>query len=297
MIISASRRTDIPAFYVEWFTKRLREKFCIVQNPFNQSSFHRINLDPREVDVIVFWTRNAQPILRHLPDMDRMGYRYYFHYTITGNTRLLDPYCPDPVDALTTFKQLSETIGPDKVIWRYDPIAFTLETDEKFHREMFEFLASKLRGFTKRVVVSLVQTYRKNRRRLRTADDSGALLIDVSSRRLEVLMRSLTSIAVANGIEILSCAQEKDLSPFGIKAGRCIDPDLIESLFGLNVSRRKDPGQRPACRCAVSRDIGAYDTCIYGCRYCYATTSIERARRRFQAHDPLSPMLAPREGF
>jgi hypothetical protein len=274
---------------------RLREKFCIVQNPFNQSSFHRVNLEPREVDVIVFWTRNAQPILGHLPDMDRMGYRYYFHYTITGNTRLLDPYCPDPVDAVRTFKKLSQTIGPDKVIWRYDPIVFTAETDETFHRKMFEFLASNLRGFTKRVIVSLVQIYRKNKRRLRTTDNSNPLLIDVSGRRLEALMGSLASIAAANGIEILSCAQEKDLGPFGIKAGRCIDPDLIKKLFGLNVSRRKDPGQRPECRCVVSRDVGAYDTCIYGCRYCYATTSMERAHRRFQTHDPLSPVLAPLE--
>jgi hypothetical protein len=97
-------------------------------------------------------------------------------------------------------------------------------------------------------------------------------------------------------MEIFSCAQEKDFSPFGVEAGRCIDPDLIERLFGLRVSRRKDPGQRPACRCVVSRDIGAYDTCVYGCRYCYATTSIEKARRRFQAHDPSSPVLAPGEG-
>jgi hypothetical protein len=297
LIISASRRTDIPAFYTKWFINRLKERFCIVQNPFNQSTFHRVNLDPGDVDVIVFWTRNAHPMLRYLSDMDHMGYRYYFHYTITGNTRLLDPYCPEPMDAVRSFLKLSESIAPDRVIWRYDPIVFTAKTDEIFHRDMFEFLASNLRGFTKRVVVSLVQRYKKNRRRLRTEDDAGPLLMDISDTRLGVFMNSLASIAAANGLEILSCAQEKDLSPFGIKAGSCIDPDLIKQLFELNVSRRKDPGQRPACRCVVSRDIGAYDTCIYGCRYCYATTTLEKARRRFQAHDPLSPMLAPPEGY
>jgi predicted DNA-binding helix-hairpin-helix protein len=158
---------------------------------------------------------------------------------------------------------------------------------------MFEFLASHLGGFTKRVTVSLVQVYRKNRRRLNPAGKSVPMLVDLSGNRFENLMKSLASIAAANGMEIFSCAQENDMSHLGVKAGSCVDPDLIDRLYGLHVSRRKDPGQRAACRCAVSRDIGAYDTCIYACRYCYATTSIERARRRFAAHDPLNPMLAP----
>jgi hypothetical protein len=296
LIISASRRTDIPAFYSKWFMNRLKERFCVVQNPFNPSRFYRVNLDPSDVDGIVLWTRNARPMLEHLADMDRMGYRYYFHYTITGNTRLLEPYRPDTGEAVRTFRKLSERIGPEKVIWRYDPIVFTAETDKTVHGRRFASLASDLRGFTKRVMVSLVQVYRKNRRRLRAAEDTGARLVDAPDRSVEDLMTSLASIAARNGMEIFSCAQEKDFSPFGVEAGRCIDPDLIERLFGLRVSRRKDPGQRPACRCVVSRDIGAYDTCVYGCRYCYATTSIEKARRRFQAHDPSSPVLAPGEG-
>ncbi|HDR16984.1 MAG TPA: DUF1848 domain-containing protein, partial [Desulfobacteraceae bacterium] len=281
MIISASRRTDIPAFYTKWFINRLKEKFCLVQNPFKRSSFNRVSLDPRDVDVIVFWTRNARPLLTHLPELDRLGYRYYFHYTVTGNPPFLDPCCPGPEEALQTFQKLATDIGTDKVIWRYDPIVLTAETDEKFHREMFEFLASRLRGFTKRVMVSLVQVYRKNRSRLRQAGNRGSILIDLSTKGLENLMQSLSSIAAENSIEIFSCAQENDMSHLGIKTGRCIDPDLIERLFDLHVSRRKDPGQRRACRCAVSRDVGAYDTCIYGCRYCYATTSIERARSRY----------------
>ncbi len=261
-----------------------------MQNPFNPASLHRVCLEPGEVDAIVFWTRNAEPILKYLPDLDRAGYHYYFHYTITGSPRCLDPYCPAPDDAVETFKKLAKAIGPHKVIWRYDPIAFTLETGTEFHREMFKFLAVNLRGFTKRVMISLVQVYRKNRRRL---GQGASMLLDPGEEEVEDLMKTLASIALANDMEIYACAQETDRSKLGIRAGACIDPELINRLFGLNVSGRKDPGQRAACRCAVSRDIGSYDTCIYGCRYCYATTSIERARRRFAAHDPSSPMLAP----
>jgi hypothetical protein len=293
MIISASRRTDIPAFYSEWFINRLKEGFCFVQNPYNPAQFSHICLKPADVDAVVFWTRNALPIIPYLPEMNRQGYRYYFLYTVMANPRFLDPCCPGPEEAVEGFKKLASALGPDRVVWRYDPIVLTLKTDSGFHIEVFDWLASRLRGFTNRVVISLVQVYRKNRRRLERLSDSGSPLIDISARRLDNFLESLASYAAGNGIEIFSCAQHNDMTHLGIKPGRCIDPDLIERALGIKVNSRKDPSQRPACGCVVSRDIGAYDTCIYGCRYCYASSSLKRAQRRFAAHDPLNPMLVP----
>lgn len=294
MIISASRRTDIPAFYAEWFMNRIRAGYCVVPNPFNRTQASSISLKPEDVDVIVFWTRNPKPLLPFLPELDRRGFRYYFQYTLLNNPPELDPHVPRLESALRTFQELAGQIGPQKVIWRYDPIVFSLKTDAHFHLRSYRQIAGALQGSTLRSVISLVDSYRKTHKRMEEFTRQGMEILAYTEQPLPWfadLMRNLARIARDNGMEIVSCAEEIDLQPYGIRPGKCIDDEYIAQLFGLEVTHRKDKSQRKACGCVESRDIGMYDTCVSGCRYCYATSSFERARNNLRKHDPTSPFL------
>ena len=293
VIISASRRTDIPAFYADWFMNRIRAGYCEVVNPYNRSQRSRIPLEAAAVDAIVFWTRHPRPLLRHLDELDRCGYRYYFLYTLLDYPATLDPGLPPIETRVETFRALADRIGPARVIWRYDPIVFTAATDAAFHREAFDRLAGRLAGATRRCIISLLDIYRKTQRRL---DELEATPFRVHEPTPGMLADSLPAMARAakqHGMAIASCASRIDLSSCGIGPGRCIDDAWLRLAFSLEVPSQKDPRQRPACRCVASRDIGAYDTCLFGCQYCYATTSVERARANHARHDPSLPWLLP----
>ena len=182
------------------------------------------------------------------------------------------------------------------MIWRYDPIVLSEITPPEYHRAAYARLAHSLAGFTERSVISLMDDYPKIRARMQDMARQGARLLPVSVDKSEgqgslpgwpgKLLRDLAAIAQSNQMEIVSCAEEIDLRPFGIRPGKCIDDEIIERIFGLEVSHTKDPGQRNACGCVVSKDIGMYDSCLFGCQYCYATTSFARARANYLRHDP-----------
>jgi hypothetical protein len=289
VIVSASRRTDIPAHYAEWLIRRLRAGFCEVPNPYNPDQVGRVSLLPADVDALVLWTRNAAPLLPHVGEMERMGHRFYFQYTVLGNPTSLDPGSPPPERSVAVIRSLAEALGPERVIWRYDPIVLGPRADHAFHRAAFGALASALSGSVRHCVVSLLDDYRKTRGRMH-----GVETWPPEGPAFEDLMRDLSGTAAASGMEVSSCAEPLDLSPFGIRPGRCVDPDYIERVFGREVSRRKDPAQRKACGCVASRDIGSYDTCPAGCRYCYAVSDFARARDALRRHDPDAPaLLAP----
>ena len=303
MIISASRRTDIPAFYARWFINRIRAGFCDVPNPFNRQQVSRVSLLPEDVEVIVFWTRNPRPLFPFLAELDERGYRYYFQYTLLGYPAEIDANAPPAQAALQTFTELAQRVGPERVIWRYDPIVLSEATPPEYHRAAYAHLARALAGSTGRSVISLMDDYPKIRGRLQNMAQQGARLLPVSVGDPEIegglpgwlgaLLRDLASIAQSNRMEIMSCAEEFDLRPFGIRPGKCVDDEYIERAFGLEVAHTKDPGQRKACGCVASKDIGMYDSCLFGCQYCYATTSFERARANYLRHDPEAPVLYP----
>lgn len=293
MIISASRRTDIPAFYPLWFMNRLREGYCRVPNPFNPKQVTQISLRPEDVDVIVFWTRNPSPLFPYLAEIERRGYRYYFLYTVMNNPRPIDPFSPSINTAVDTFRRLSERIGGQRVFWRYDPILLSTATGIDFHREQYGRIAGALKGCTVRSVISIATFYRKLRGRLAGLGERGIQVREPEEEELKDLMPFLARTAEENGMSIFSCAQERDLGSYGIPAGRCVDGEHIRKVFGMEVSLKKDPSQRKACGCVESRDIGIYDTCLFGCVYCYATTSLEKARANHATHDPDCPSLIP----
>jgi hypothetical protein len=294
MIISASRRTDIPALYAEWFMHRIRAGWCLVPNPFNPQQVSHISLKPEDVDVIVFWTRHPHPLLPHLDELDRRGYRYYFQYTLMDNPRLIDPGTPPLDTAVKTFQALADRIGSQRVIWRYDPIVFSQLTGVSFHQRTFEHIAGALQSRTHQCVISLTDVYRKAGIRLRRLAAQGVEMVDYTSlptQRFDELMHALARAARENGMEIVSCAEPADMQAYGIRPGKCVDDDYIRQVFGIEVTHQKDPAQRQACGCVVSKDIGMYDSCTLGCVYCYATSSFERARANRARHDPSSPSL------
>ena len=174
MIVSASRRTDIPAFYAEWMVNRLRAGYCTVPNPFNRRQVSRIELTPSDVEVIVFWTRNAKPLRPHLGEIDALGFRFYFQFTILGYPREIDPKSLSLESAVAAFKDVSGFVGPSRVVWRYDLIVFTAKTPAEYHRQRFEEITAALAGFTERVVVSIVDPYRKSESRMQALEAKGA---------------------------------------------------------------------------------------------------------------------------
>lgn len=279
MIISTSRRTDIPAWYPEWFMNRLRAGEVLVPNPYNRKKVSRIVLSPDTVDCIVFWSKNPEPMRPFLREIDEMGYRYYFQMTITDYGQEMEPETPGTADAMATFLLMSEELGKERMDWRFDPILLTGEYSKAYHLEKFEMMCEWLHDATTRCIVSFVDTYRSSP------------FQELEQEEIEGLAEGLGKIAGRYHLPLYSCAEKLDLKRYGILHGACIDKKKIREIVGYKLDVRKDTGQRKECRCVDSIDIGAYDTCVGGCKYCYAVRSIKSAEKKYQQHDPQSPLL------
>ncbi len=280
MILSASRRCDIPAFFGEWFLNRLKEGFVCVRNPYNRHSVSKIMLDPQTVDCIVFWTKNAAPFLQFLPQIDELGYRYYFQFTVTPYGREIERNIGDKARILQAFRTLSEKIGKERVVWRYDPILLADGITADRHIERFRAMCKELKGYTETVVISFLDEYQKlDKTKYRAPDEKEMLEIG----------HVLAEIARDNGLSIQTCAEK--ISIPGIEKGACIDKTLIERICNYPISVKKDASQRGECLCAESIDIGEYDTCAHFCEYCYANHRKASIERRMAAHDKASPLL------
>lgn len=286
MILSVSRRTDIPACYSEWFFNRLRAGYVCVRNPMNFHQVSRIALTPDVVDGIVFWTKNPLPMLPRLDEL--RGYPYYFQFTLNAYGPDLECSLPSKNDVLIpAFRALSQKIGPERVIWRYDPILLTARYTAAYHLHYFEELARRLSGYTRKCIISFVDLYRSTRSNTKELG-----LAPLTTAEMYTLAQGLAGIAARYGFGLETCAEEIALEPFGIAHGHCIDRELLEQLLGCRLDLGKDKNQRAACGCAASIDIGMYNTCRNGCKYCYATYSPSLTARNTAAHDPASPLLS-----
>lgn len=285
MIVSASRRTDIPAFFGEWLIGRLRAGEVLVRNPVRPEQVSRISLAPENVDALVFWTKNPAPFISRLRDIDAMGHVFYFLFTLTPYDRRIEPGVPGTENCMEVFRNLSRLLGRERVVWRYDPVILGGAMDADWHAGAFSSLAARLSGFTGRCIISFLDDYRKIRRRMRDI----ACIVPGPEQMID-LCRRFARTAQRSGIALFTCSEEIDLSPYGIMHSSCIDSGLIELIGGRRLPKTgKDRNQRKACGCNESRDIGCYDTCTHGCLYCYAVS--ERARPH---HDPSSPLLCGR---
>jgi len=285
MILSVSRRTDIPAFYSEWFINRLREEVVLVRNPMNYHSVSKINLSPNVVDCIVFWSKNPKPMFKYLDEIEDK-YKFYFQYTINAYENDMEPSLPSLDERLESFIYLSNKYGKEKVIWRYDPIVITPKYNLKWHINRFDYIASKLKNYTNNCVFSFLDIYDKNRNNL------SKLKIQEITRDIMIeIVQKIKPIADKNGIELRTCSEDIDLVDLGIKKSCCIDPNLISKIVDCRIKAIKDKNQRTSCGCVESIDIGQYNTCKHGCVYCYANYSQESVKNNCLKHNKISKLL------
>jgi len=273
-VISASRRTDIPAFHADWFIDRVRHGYCKVANPYNPAQAREVSLRSADVAAIVFWTRRAEPLRRYLDELDGRGFNYYFLYTITGCPAGMEPGLPDKQRCVEDFLELSARTGPEKVIWRYDPVIMSTDLDHDYHVEKFSGLAEQLAAGTNSVVITFLKMYPHIAEAMRKAG-----VFQPVRRERELLAKAIGDAAARQGLTVRGCGERESFPGQGIS--KCIDEKLLGRLFGLELSSAKDRGQPPECRCIRSIDIGAYGSCLHGCVYCYASRNFDRARLRY----------------
>lgn len=285
MIISASRRTDIPTYYSEWFFNRLKEEYVLVRNPMNIHQVGKINLSPDVVDGIVFWTKNPVPMLSRLSELDQ--YNYYFQFTLTSYDKEAEPNIPSKNNIIIpAFQKLSKTIGREKVIWRYDPIIFSDKYTMEYHCKYFKVLAERLGDYTEKCTVSFLDLYRNTTRNIQPLN----VQQETTEQRFEIMSR-FSETAVKYGFYIDTCCESMELERLGISHAHCIDRERFERIGNYKLELEKDKNQRLQCGCIASIDIGAYSTCKNGCLYCYANHSNSVVIKNAQMHNPLSPLL------
>lgn len=321
-IISASRSTDIPAFYSKWFINRVKKGHIVWYNPFNQQPLY---VSFKNCKVIVFWTKNPKPLIPYLKDLDNLGIHYYFQYTLNNYEKeSFEPHLPSLENRINTFKELSTLIGKEKVIWRFDPIILTTELTPREILKRIWNIGNQLKGFTDKLVFSFVdiKNYRKVQRNLvkETSLFSKETIefSEPSSEQMNEIAEGLMKMQVYWGnegwkISLATCAEEIDLDKYRISHNRCIDGELMKkiftedkelvyylnygklpetnTLFGndfdkmpISAEKLKDKGQRKACGCMISKDIGIYNTCSHLCTYCYANTSKETVIKNMKLH-------------
>ncbi|MCM1064614.1 MAG: DUF1848 domain-containing protein [Eubacterium sp.] len=285
MILSVSRRTDIPNYYSEWFINRIRQGYLYVRNPMNAHQISKIDLSPDVVDCIVFWTKNPENMigaLDHLRD-----YIYYFQFTLTGYGRDIEPGIPNKRDKLISiFQRLSEKTGKKKVIWRYDPIFISKKYTKEYHLKAFEEIAGDLAGYTEKVVISFIDLYAKTQRNMIGLD-----MEEMTDESMIDMAKQMKEIASGYDLIIETCAEQIDFQNIGVHHGCCIDKKLIEDLVGCRLIGEKDKNQRKECGCLESVEVGTYNTCLNGCKYCYANFNNEKVRGNLKLYHVGSPLL------
>lgn len=285
MIISASRRTDIPAFYSDWFFNRIKERYVLVPNPYNSKMISRISLDPAVVDCIVFWSKNPAPMLEKLDKLKE--YNYYFQFTLNPYGPDIENHLPAISKRIDTFKRLSDRIGKEKVIWRYDPVLTNETYTPGFHKEKFAEIAYELKEHTEKCMLGFIDHYQHIRTAVSRFNIQPLLKADI-----EEMAMSFKKTVDTCSIQLDTCTVKVDLTHLGIPGGLCIDNQLVERIAGYPISVRKDKNQRDICRCAESIDIGTYESCLNGCIYCYAIKgNYNTVKYNLNKHDKNSPML------
>ena len=283
MIISAGMRTDIPAFFSDWFYNRIREGFVCVRNPYYPEQVTRYLLNPDVVDCIHFCTKNPQPMEARLDEIAQ--FRQYWSVTITPYGRDIEPQVPDKAKVIASFQRISSKVGARAMSWRYDPIFITDKYNVDFHIQSFEKMAAQLSGYTEQCVISFIDLYTKTRRNFPLAKK-------VSQADQLMLGKAFAEIGQKYQIKIHSCCEGSTLAPFGIDTSGCLTQSVLEHALGESlVIPKNKKSQRPECNCLLGSDIGAYNTCAHGCLYCYANFNQALVHENLAQHDPLSPFL------
>jgi len=277
MIFSISRRTDIPYFYADWFLDKLQKKEIGIFNTYNNKTY---TYPLTNEDILVFWTKDVFNFQKSINFMVENDYKFYFQYTLNHYPTIIEKNVRPLNDRIKSFKELSEKIGKDKVIWRYDPIIVSNITDVEYHKTTFKDILEKLKNHTSKVIISILDNYSKITENLKNLEKESAMIVEdiVNDRKkLSELMYFIKNECEIAGLELESCS-ENNLSEFGIKNGACVDGNLMTKLFGKEIKHIKDVSQRKECGCMKSLDVGIYNSCLFNCVYCYANSNNEKRR-------------------
>ena len=283
MIINTGGRTDTVQYYTKWLLKRFEEGYAYSRNPLFPNKVTRYELTPDAVDCVVFCSKNYRPIL---PDLPKITSRFntYFHYTITAYGKDLEPGVPSVEESVKTLKELSSIVGKQRIAWRYDPVLLTAKYSSPSHMETFAQMAKELTPYVDRCIFSFVEMYKK-------LEINMPELIPLAEKDKEALACGLGEIAAKYGLNIQTCGTNGDYSRYGVHSSGCMTLETLGRANGVAFKNLKHKGMRQGCRCIESRDIGAYDTCLNGCKYCYANKNPQKAFENRTHHDPDSPLL------
>jgi hypothetical protein len=283
MILNTGGRTDTVQYYAKWLLKRFEEGYVYSRNPLFPNKVTRHELTPDKVDCVVFCSKNYEPILDDLPLItDR--FNTYFHYTITAYGKDVEPGVPSIDESMETLKKLSALVGKQRVAWRYDPVLLTEKYTIQTHLDTFDRMARELTPYVDRCIFSFVEMYKKLERNMPE-------LIPMTDDDKAALAEGLGAIAARHGLFLQTCGTNGDYSRFGIHSSGCMTLDMLGNANGVEFRNLKHKGLREGCHCIESRDIGAYDTCMNGCKYCYANKNPEKAFENYKLHDPDSPII------
>ena len=285
MIISASRRTDIPCYYSEWFFNRLKAGFAYVRNPMNPHRISEVSLAPEVVDGIVFWTKNPTPMLNRLDELRDIP--YYFQFTVTPYGTDVEKNVPSKNNVIVpAFQKLAEIAGKERVVWRYDPILLNEKYTVAYHIKYFRALCDKLADSTEKCTISFLDLYKNIQHSIAPLG-----IRPPSVSEMEELIGHFSETVQAYGLVLDTCAETVDLSKYGVGHAACIDRERLERIGNCTLHLERDKNQREACGCMAAVDLGAYNTCQNGCVYCYANFNQTLVNDCCGKHDPASPLL------
>lgn len=282
MIINSGCRTDIPAFYSKWLMNRIREGFVLVRNPYYPNQVTKYSLSPNVVDCLAFCTKNPEPMIKYLDELD--VYRQYWFVTITPYGKDIEPVVPDKEKVIESFKKLSKHVGVNSIGWRYDPIFINDEFDVEKHIECFSKMAQSLKGYTNNCTISFLDLYEKVKR---NAPDLRTLTQDEQIR----IAKAFAKIGKENNMTIHSCCEKTFLSEYGLKCNGCMSQEIVERSIGCTLEPPKRKNIRQECNCLMGNDIGAYNTCGHLCRYCYANANKKLVIENMKKHNENLPFL------
>lgn len=283
MIINTGGRTDTVQYFSEWLLRRFEEGYALSRNPLFPHKVSRLELSPDVVDCVVFCSKNYRPILPRLREItDR--FNSYCYYTITAYGRDVEPGVPPIDESMQTLIELAGIVGPQRVAWRYDPVLLTKTYTVERHLETFDHMARTLAPHIDRCIFSFVEIYEKVKFNMPE-------LVMLTEESMDELARGMGEIAAQYGIYLQTCGTDGDFSRYGIHPSGCMTLDILGAANGVEFRTLKHKGMRHGCHCMEARDIGAYDTCPNGCKYCYANKDPRKAAENFKLHDPASPLL------
>ncbi len=282
MILNTGNRTDIPAFYSEWFMNRIHEGFVMVRNPYYPTQIIKYSLDPKVIDCLIFCTKNPTPMIEHLNELNDFNQLWFV--TITPYASDIEPNVINKYDVIEATKQLSKHLGKNCVEWRYDPIFINERYTKEYHKRAFHKIARELSGYISEVVISFIDLYPKT---IKNFPEVKA----VSKEDQEELSIEFSKIAQAYDFKMRTCLEDSSLSKYGINTNGCMTQDVIERAIGKSLKIKKNIQTRQGCKCLLGNDIGVYNTCGHLCKYCYANFSKELVIKNMKNHNPMSPLL------